>query len=115
MTGWQSPTSTVVTIRDLLLSESVTLGPRPLEISVMFKPSEGLHAPTWKEAKQHSESPSRILQSLPAFLNPHLAFLTCSQHPAGLEKGTSFSCLQQTAAKLEFPCINMVNSHVLTM
>lgn len=44
--GLQSPTRTVVTIRDLLLSESVTLGPRPLEISVMFKPSEGLHAPT---------------------------------------------------------------------
>lgn len=39
-------TSTVVTIRDLLLSESVTLGPRPLEISVMFRPLEGFHVPT---------------------------------------------------------------------
>lgn len=47
--GLQIPTRTVVTIKDLLVRESVTLGPCLLEISVMFSPSDKLHTPTCDE------------------------------------------------------------------
>ena len=42
----QALTSTVVTMSDLFVRESVTLGPRPLATSVMLSPSAGLHTPT---------------------------------------------------------------------
>lgn len=47
--GPEALTSTVVTMSDLLVRESVTLGPRPLATSVILRPSAGLHTPTWMD------------------------------------------------------------------
>lgn len=47
--GLEALTSTVVTMSDLLVRESVTLGPRPLATSVILRPSAGLHTPTWMD------------------------------------------------------------------
>lgn len=61
--GPEALTSTVVTMSDLLVRESVTLGPRPLATSVILRPSAGLHTPTWmdRQTKKQALSPSFLL------------------------------------------------------
>lgn len=54
--GWQALTSTVVTMSDLFVRESVTLGPRPLATSVMLSPSAGLHTPTWMDRRTENRA-----------------------------------------------------------
>lgn len=53
-------TSTVVTMRDLLVRESVTLGPRPLVTSVILSPSAGLHTPTWMDRRCSTGAESTV-------------------------------------------------------
>lgn len=72
--GLQALTSTVVTMSDLFVRESVTLGPRPLATSVMLSPSAGLHTPTWMDR----QTENRVL-------SPSLSILASHHQAHGLE------------------------------
>lgn len=68
--GLQALTSTVVTMRDRFVRESVTLGPRPLATSVMLSPSAGLHTPTWMDRQMENKGEPPVF---PSFLHTNKA------------------------------------------
>lgn len=70
--GPEALTSTVVTMSDLLVRESVTLGPRPLATSVILRPSAGLHTPTWMDRQTKTKTKTGGESFLSPYQQGHL-------------------------------------------